>query len=381
MPANSKIGLKRAPLVFWLVIALLIFGLTHCPNWLTKWYTQGWFRILSAGLRWVSSMFSLAIGEFVYIIFIILLIIKFIQYFTLNKIRIKNVYFWKHLIANLLLQLLKLYVVFQLIWGLNYHQSNPAAQFHLKVDSSYSEQELDTLSIHLIHELNSYRELLRESSGVDAPIFDSINKVAMLQQLVEKTKMEYARITSKYPQLSYSNPSIKLSLFPNWGDYLGYLAFYQPITGEAILRADLPMLTQPFTISHEIAHQLGYASETEANFIAFVLASESSDLVFKYSMALQLFTYCQSDHLMMIAKRGDFNDWKRVVERNKRMLSPQVRADRNKIKAFFASRQSYRIKGTEKIYDQFLQWNKQAKGIDSYNDVLRWALAYRKARI
>jgi hypothetical protein len=55
-------------------------------------------------------------------------------------------------------------------------------------------------------------------------------------------------------------------------------------------------------------------------------------------------------------------------------------ADRQKIKAFFASRQEDRIPGSDKIYDQFLQWNNQAKGLESYDDVIRWVLAYNASK-
>ena len=170
---------------------------------------------------------------------------------------------------------------------------------------------------------------------------------------------------------------LKLARFPYLGDYIGFLAYYQPITGEAIIRGDVPILTLPFTTCHEMAHQLGYASETEANFIAFVIGTESHQPLFKYSMLLQLFTYAQSAELTFIAKTGNFENWKKVVNRNKSLLSPLVLADRKKIKLFFLERQDKLIPASTSLYNQFLLWNKQSKGIESYNDVLLWALAYR----
>lgn len=75
---------------------------------------------------------------------------------------------------------------------------------------------------------------------------------------------------------------------------------------------------------------MGYASEAEANFIAFVVASKTSDPVFKYSMLLQMFTYSQSEHLSLIAKTGNFEKWKTIVNRNKSLLDAKVIADRKK---------------------------------------------------
>jgi hypothetical protein len=95
-------------------------------------------------------------------------------------------------------------------------------------------------------------------------------------------------------------------------------------------------------------------------------------------MQLQMFTYCQDEALLMIARKGDFPQWKNTVARNKAALSPQVLKDRLEIKQFFRAHQGKMIPGSTALYDQFLQWNKQAKGIDSYNDVLLWAMAYEK---
>ncbi|MEY4050787.1 MAG: hypothetical protein RL262_1621 [Bacteroidota bacterium] len=173
---------------------------------------------------------------------------------------------------------------------------------------------------------------------------------------------------------------MKKAHFSTWGDYLGYLAFYQPITGEAIIRTDVPLLTLPFTSCHELAHQMGYASEAEANFIAFVVASKTSDPVFKYSMLLQIFTYSQSEQLSLIAKTGNFEKWKTIVNRNKSLLDTKVIEDRKKIKDFFIQRQHLLLPASTSLYDQFLQWNKQAKGIKSYDEVLLWVLAYNKLK-
>lgn len=236
-----------------------------------------------------------------------------------------------------------------LLWGFNYYQPDPSEALHLKVKNGYSLAEVDRLSIQLIREMNQSRLQISDSQ---------INHYVLVRE----------------------NPSIKKALFPSWGDKLGYLAFYQPITGEAIIRDDLPPLLKPFTLEHEKAHQSGYASETEANFIAFLAAEASTDPLLRYSTQIQLFSYAQNASLWLAAKKGDVALWKKIVERNKSLVSPKVLADRQKIKAFFASRQENRIPGSDKIYDQFLQWNNQAKGLESYDDVIRWVLAYKATK-
>jgi hypothetical protein len=126
-----------------------------------------------------------------------------------------------------------------------------------------------------------------------------------------------------------------------------------------------------------MAHQLGYASETEANFIAFVVATEANDPYLKYSMLLQMFSYAQDAQLLLLAGNKGFDTWKMQIEKNRSLLSPAVLKDRAEIKAFFAARADKQIQASSQLYDQFLKWNQQAAGLASYADVLKWVRAYR----
>lgn len=371
MTINLKNTAKKWIPYWCQMLALITFLFSLSPTLVNRWYSKVFFHYFSSSLRWANSLFPFAIGEWVYFILLIILIFNSIKSLSQLKNKLKSKISFSKTVFNITKWLSIVYVLFSLLWGLNYLKPSPAVDFKLKVDSIYTEEQVDTLSLQFISQLNESRSKL-----TDADI-----KSLTPGLLIQKTIDLYKQVAIEYNFLKYSNPSIKLSAFPVLGDYIGYLAFYQPITGEAIIRGDLPILTQPFTISHEIAHQLGYASETEANFIAFMVAKKSHDPLFHYSMQLQLFTYSQEAHLRKLAKRGDFEKWKQIAQRNKTLLSKQVIQDRREIKSFFLSRQNQRISGTEKLYDQFLQWNKQAKGIESYNEVLLWALAYNKLNL
>jgi hypothetical protein len=250
-------------------------------------------------------------------------------------------------------------------------QPDPTNAFNLKVQTPKNVQiaqtELNQLTNELIQELNQTRKELSKNNEI-APNFE---------QTLAKVQDAYGRISKAYPKLHVQNQSVKKAIFPNLGDYIGFLAFYQPITAEAIIRSDLPMMTQPYTIAHEMAHQLGYASETEANFIAFVVATEADDPMLRYSMLLQMFTYAQDAQLLLIAGTKGFDAWKAQIAENKAMLSPAVLKDRAEIKAFFVARAGKQIQASNELYDQFLKWNQQAAGLDSYADVLKWVRAYR----
>jgi hypothetical protein len=82
-------------------------------------------------------------------------------------------------------------------------------------------------------------------------------------------------------------------------------------------------------------------------------------------------------HLNFLAVKGDYEGFKQVVKRNKSLLAPIVLEDRKRIRQFYAQSQKQLLPGSTEFYNQFLQWNRQSKGIQSYNDVLLWVLAYK----
>ena len=357
--------------ILWGFLFVICLLAPNYPNLVANYYNQGLFKYWTIGMRWLFGRIPFALGELIYYTFFIVLIINIIRYF----ISIKSFNQIKRNIGIKFLKVIwlsiRLFVVFQLIWGLNYLQPDPTNAFNIEVQSPKNAQialdQMNALTYDLIQELNQTKQEIASLKGVE-PNF---------ALTVAKVQHAYGSISKAYPKLQLQNQSVKKALFPTLGDYIGFLAFYQPITAEAIVRSDLPILTQPYTIAHEMAHQLGYASETEANFIAFVVASESKDPVLKYSMLLQMFTYAQDAQLLLLAGTKGFDAWKMQIAKNKAMLSPEVLKDRAAIKAFFAARADKQIQASNQLYDQFLKWNQQAAGIDSYADVLKWVRAYR----
>lgn len=357
--------------IIWLLFLGICLIAPYYPELVAKYYTQGLFRNGTICLRFLFGWLPFAIGEFVYIIFIIVLIINIIRYYTLLKIFNQKWHKLRFLLIKLSWLAIKLFVVFQFIWGLNYLQPDPTKFYGLTVqapkNAAIALAEMNDLTYTFIQELNQTKAELN-LIGPQKMDFD---------QLSFRVQIAYMKEAYMKKQSRFKFSSFKKAVFPGWGDYIGYLAFYQPLTGEAIVRADLPVWTQPYTMAHEMAHQLGYASETEANFIAFVVTKESGDPILRYSMLLQMFTYAQDAQLLLIAANKGFDAWEAQIKKNKALLSPDVLKDRALIRAFFAARSGKQIEASSKLYDQFLKWNQQAAGLASYQDVLKWVRAYR----
>ena len=71
--------------------------------------------------------------------------------------------------------------------------------------------------------------------------------------------------------------------------YTHISGMYFPFTGESNINTNYPDFVLAFTTAHEIAHQLGYAKEDEANLLAFMSLCFSHDEYLVYSAYMHAF--------------------------------------------------------------------------------------------
>ncbi len=88
----------------------------------------------------------------------------------------------------------------------------------------------------------------------------------------------------------------------------GVAGMYFPFTGESLVLPDLPGADLPRTKAHEMAHQRGWARESDANALAFLVTRESSDPAIRYSGALFL-----QGQLLAALARSDLEAARRVA--------------------------------------------------------------------
>ncbi len=260
-----------------------------------------------------------------------------------------------------------IFIVFKLFWGLNYSREGIAYQLKLK-ETTYCKEEVVELIEDLIFEANRCRREIRDTT------LPEMNTDSIFIQ----TKKAYNQISKKCDFLSIDKFSIKPSLFSPTGNYLGYTGYYNPFTGEAQVRNDIPKILLPFIACHEVAHQLGYASEEEANFIAYLVCDNTKNIYFRYSMCLEILDYALNELYFKYAE--DFNIIK-LMEKRLQLedcFEPQVKKDRKTIKLFFAKNKKNMSNISSVFYDKYLKANFQKLGISSYNEVISLIFRYRK---
>ncbi|UEG49921.1 DUF3810 domain-containing protein [Ferruginibacter lapsinanis] len=344
--------------LFLLMVAISIRFFSANPFWAEKYYAAGFYPVISRFLRMGFGWLPFSIGDLIYGIIVIWLFYKIVYGIKLLCKRSITFQSFKSGIVKWSTVLLFLYILFNLIWGINYDRKGIAYQLGLSVQK-YTIKELQEMDSLLLQKVNESK------------------KAILKKNIAQKTKREifdgavnaYTEVERKYLFLHYTAISVKPSMWGWVGDYLGFTGYYNPFTGEAQINRGVPVFLQPYTTCHEIAHQLGYAKEDEANFVGYLAASASKDTVFNYSTYLDLFMYANRSlaHVDSSAAKNFFHQ-----------LLPEVKTDIKEWKTFLIDHKNPIEPGIRWMYGKFLESNNQPSGMLSYDEVTGLLIAYYK---
>jgi len=337
------------------------------PFWIEKHYSTDWYIQISIVLRNITGWMPFSLGDIIYILFGFSLLVSIIRGIVLI---FKKQFSWARFgssVSKWIRGLMWIYIWFNILWGLNYSRLGIAHQLKLQQDE-YCKEDVVALTNQLITKVNDCRKQIK----------DTILPQPSMKQIFEGAVNNYKTVSDNFYFLSYQTASVKSSLYSQLGNYFGFTGYYNPFTGEAQVRNDVPRVLIPYIVSHEMAHQLGYASESEANFVGYLSASSSADVYFRYSVYLDMLDYAQGEEIKLFLIDRDIKGLMNTLKQNKTNLDSLVRKDRKEIRDFFYKRKNKISPVVSNMYDQYLKMNKQLAGINSYNEVIGWLLAYQK---
>lgn len=346
---------KRLAILVVLFIAVAWFGMY--PQWVERAYSTGAYPHLAAFLRGIWGWVPFSVGDVFYfaagtllLAYVVVLVARLLK----KEWSFRRWLGWgRRFVEGCLI----LTLVFNLGWALNYNRLGIAYQLGLQ-PHLYGKDTLQNLVDSLLIRVN------RERRAAVAPL---PTPTVILQEAREAYRGIPGDTTLAF--IHYRYTSIKPSLYGECGNYLGFLGYYNPFTGEAQVNCTVPAFTLPYTACHEMAHQLGYASESEANFVGYLAAMHSTDPWFRYSAYFDLFSY---------ANRELFMHDSAAARRNYRALDTLVRADYHTLIKFLKAHRNPVEPLFNRMYDGYLKAHRQEKGIESYNEVTGWLIAYEQ---
>lgn len=347
---------KYRAILILLAIALIIRIFSLFPEAVENYYSHGLYPVLVTVLRFLFGWLPFSVGDILYAFAVIYLIFSVVHFIRRLVRKNADKTYLKRIAKRGLLIVLWVYILFNGLWGLNYNRIGIAQQMDLKV-TTYTADELESIIILTIDKLHQ----------LDTPALANRDKFNKKRLLFKQAIQSYKKVVSELSFLEYKLPSVKPSLYSYLGNYLGYTGYYNPFSGEAQVNTTVPLEIQPFTTSHEIGHQLGFAKENEANFVGYLAARESDNAVVRYSVYFDLYIYASRN----LAERDSL-----LARSLQRQLPDITKQDLRNLRAFYKKYENPFEPIIRRLYGQYLKANEQPQGILSYDEVIAWVIAY-----
>ena len=348
---------KHILLTILLPIQMILLQLAEKhPDIIERYYASGIYPIISTFFRILFGWIPFSVGDMLLSI-LLFFVLRF--FFLMIKNKFRN--FFPKILQGLAFCSV-IYFCFYLFWGLNYYRA-PLSQNLGYTQAKYTTQELDELTNHIIIKLNKLQLHLAKN---DSTIVQNPYSAKEMYKMAENG---YSNLAKELPQFRYQFNSVKSSLMSEVQSYNGTSGYLNPLTGEAQVNALVPKTSYPTTTCHEMAHQIGYAAENEANFVGFLAANYNDDLYFKYASYRMAFAYCIGE-----VRKRDPELQKQLWQK----VHKGVIKDFNASYTFWKSYENIFEPIVKKGYNSYLKANKQSKGTDSYNYVVDLFISHYK---
>ncbi|MFQ5637519.1 MAG: DUF3810 domain-containing protein [bacterium] len=342
-PTKLRAGIIGLALTFYLVLQIL----AQFPEFVERYYSNGLYPVLTWIMTNITARFHFSLSEFM-LWFVILIGIPFI----IHRIRKKSLTAGR-VVLNLITTVAVVYVWFYLFWGLNYYRQPLKSKLRLD-EVSLSIGAFDSTLTQIIKKCNnlSFSYSILEIEQIIAEIdssYDSAFDTLRLKKIPSQQRLKSFAF----------NWMLNKTMTSGW---------FSPWFHEVHTNSDLLIFELPFVIAHEKAHQKGFTSETEANFIAFLVCTNSDDPLCQYS------GYFHTLNLFILRLGADQERMAFFDDK----LNQGVRFNREEIRQRWLRHAGLISKLSRKGYDLYLKSNNVKEGIDSYAMMVDYVVRFNE---
>jgi hypothetical protein len=330
-----------------MVAAVVLWLVPIPPALIEHWYSRGiylfWQRVATA----VANLLPFAIFD--------ALLLSAALVVTMVAVRARRARSWGYAAQRLLLVAAVAALWFQVAWGLNYRRV-PIAQ----------SMRLDTGAL-VRDALPRFAAAAADAAAASADQLDRENPLTPSRVMADLSN-GFLRAQRLAGLQSFARPGRpKHSLFDVYFRTTAIDGVTNPFVPETIVVSGLVPAEIYATVAHEWAHLAGYASEDEANFVAWLACLEAGGGP-RYNA-----------WLFALIKASSF-----APDRERRAwlarAGPIAAGDLQAIRHRLQRSSPVLREAAASAYDGFLRANRVADGIASYDNVLRLMLAYDARR-
>ena len=340
-----RIGIKKIIALLLIPQVLILSYFKNNPRIVEEYYSEFIYQYIFKFYSMLFSGFSIAIGDLLVLLALISSIIYFIFFFRFKINDFINVF------AVISISIF----LFYSLWGLNYFKTPLLSKLDI---GEIKYESLQTTLDRLIDDANEAHLLLGdEDSTLENLEFDK-------EKIISELKLDNIKKFDKISTTKFAKKSIIPKIFL----YQGVSGYINPFTLEAIVVEEIPSIDFSITVLHEQAHQLGYAAEEDANFLAFISSINNQDPLIKYSGYVFGLSYLLNE--IQINHNDDlslFTD----------KINSGIIEDINSRRKFWQKYSNNIINSLQNIlYDFYLKSNNQKSGIASYSRIVNHIINY-----
>lgn len=340
-----RIGIKKIIALLLIPQVLILSYFKNNPRIVEEYYSEFIYQYIFKFYSILFSGFSIAIGDLLLLLALISSIIYFIFFFRFKINDFINVF----AVISITIFL------FYSLWGLNYFKTPLLSKLDI---GEIKYESLQTTLDRLIDDANEAHLLLGdEDSTLENLEFDK-------EKIISELKLDNIKKFDKISTTKFAKKSIIPKIFL----YQGVSGYINPFTLEAIVVEEIPSIDFSITVLHEQAHQLGYAAEEDANFLAFISSINNQDPLIKYSGYVFGLSYLLNE--IQINHNDDLSSFTDKINSG-------IIEDINSRRKFWQKYSNNIINSLQNIlYDFYLKSNNQKAGIASYSRIVNHIINY-----
>lgn len=332
------------------------------PLAVERYYSQGFYPLFAHLPKLAFGWMPFSIGDLFYAAAVGLLLFltgkMIMSLFKRRYARAMGAMLWLATMG------LGLYVFFYISWGLNYYRVPLATQMDLRMDSITKTDYLQVLDKY-VDRTNVLRQQINPDQ-LDRKTAKRELSAYMLQENGQADKQQDHALLVLNNYLSKTQSKVKAPLSSEVVSYFTVTGYFNPFTQEVQVNENIPIMGYPFTVVHELAHQMGVGFEDEANFIAYLKLREHPNTWYRYAASYETMQY-----LLRSLYFQDPELYKAYIAK----LSPQVIQDINEERAFWRSYSGWINNLTDIFYSGYLKHNNQPEGMERYSMMVRLVVA------
>ena len=247
------------------------------------------------------------------------------------------------------------------IYGLNNYAGPLADDIRLSVaEETYTVTELSNATEYFRDMANALAlQIPRTEDGKpDYPTF---------QEMANSAGEGYETLTYDYSFSVFAGSTVPVKEL-GWADLytsMGIAGITMPLTGEAAVNPNIPAVSIPFTMCHEMAHRMCISLERDANLAAFLACRVHTDPVFQYSGYFMAFRYCYNALISVGTSAAD-NAASNIYSG----INEFLLADLQDYKAFYAANMDDDASDlANSVNDTYIKISGDESGTRSYSEV------------